>query len=103
MEWHQYMPRCADMNKSLSELSRVYPHVQFLRARSDRIALDDYPEIGLPTLIIWKNGQQLNNFIAMQSLVETPFTARIIQDFLIKFRLSFIFVFFLFSLLVFFQ
>ena len=75
------------MNKSLCELSRVYPHVQFLRARSDRIGLDDYPDIGLPTLIVWKNGQQLNSFISMQKLVQTPFTPRIIQEFLIKLRL----------------
>ena len=87
------MERCADMNRALSGLAKAYPHVQFLRARSDKIALDDYPKIGLPTLIIWKNGDQLQNFVAMQTLVETPFTAKIVEEFLIELSIYFVFVF----------
>eukprot|EP00483_Globobulimina_turgida_P012938 UN12962 len=57
--YQDYLERCVRMNSALSQVAKSYPHIKFLRARSDRLALDNYPEIGLPTFIIFKNGKQL--------------------------------------------
>ncbi len=75
------------MNNCLAKIAIAYPHVKFLRARSDRIGLDKYPEIGLPTLIVFKNGNQMRNLIALHELVGMPFTAPKVEAFLVKLRI----------------
>ena len=78
------MERCARMNYALAQVAKSYPHIKFLRARSDRLGLDTYPEIGLPTFIIFKNGEQLQNHIAVHELIGTPFGVKDVEAFLIK-------------------
>merc|ERR1712154_701135 len=72
--YQDYMERCARMNYAIAQIAKSYPHIKFLRARSDRLGLDDYPEIGLPTFIVFKNGQ----------LGKSPFDVKDVEAFLIK-------------------
>merc|ERR1719361_2777112 len=82
--YQDYMERCARMNYAIARIAKSYPHIKFLRARSDRLGLDTYPEIGLPTFIVFKNGQQLQNHIAVHELIGCPFEVKDVEAFLIK-------------------
>merc|ERR1712173_327390 len=83
--YQDYMERCARMNYAIAQVAKSYPNIKFLRARSDRLGLDDYPEIGLPTFIVFKNGQQLQNRIAVhEQLGKSPFDVKDVEAFLIK-------------------
>eukprot|EP01083_Nonionella_stella_P251469 867614_1 len=82
--YQDYLERCARMNFAIGQIAKSYPHIKFMRARSDRLGLDNYPEIGLPTFIIFKNGQQLQNHIAVHELVGNPFDVKDVEAFLIK-------------------
>jgi len=82
--FQDYLERCARMNHCLAEVAKAFPHVKFLRARSDRIGLDDYPEIGLPTLIIFQGGEQKHNLIACHELIGLPLTPFKVEKFLIE-------------------
>ncbi|ETN98643.1 hypothetical protein RFI_38849 [Reticulomyxa filosa] len=73
------------MNDCLEEVAKAYSHVKFLRARSDRIGLDNYPEVGLPTIIVFQGGQQKHNFIACHELVGLPLTPVKVEQFFIEF------------------
>ena len=84
MCYTQYMERCARMNYALGKVAKSYPHIKFLRARSDRLGLDKYPEVGLPTIIVFKNGQQLQNHIAVHEIIGNPFDAKDVEAFFIK-------------------
>jgi len=82
--YQDYIERCSYMNAALSQLAQAYPHVKFLRARSDRIGLDSYPDVGLPTIIIWKGGKQLHNFIAVTNELVNPFTPKHVESWFIE-------------------
>ena len=72
------------MNYAIAQVAKSYPHIKFLRARSDRLGLDTYPEVGLPTFIVFKNGKQLQNHIAVHELIGNPFDVKDVEAFLIK-------------------
>ena len=78
------MERCARMNYAIAQVAKSYPHIKFLRARSDRIGLDTYPEVGLPTIIVFKNGKQLQNHIAVHEIIGNPFNVKDVEKFLIE-------------------
>lgn len=82
--YQDYMERCARMNYAIAQVAKSYPHIKFLRARSDRLGLDKYPEMGLPTLIVFKNGAQLQNHIAVHEVIGNPFEVKDVEAFLIK-------------------
>merc|ERR1712154_481286 len=83
--YQDYVERCARMNYAIAQVAKSYPHIKFLRARSDRLGLNDYPEIGLPTFIVFKNGEQLQNHIAVhEQLGKSPFDVKDVEAFLIK-------------------
>lgn len=82
--YQDYMERCARMNYAIAQVAKSYPNIKFLRARSDRLGLDSYPEIGLPTFIVFKNGQQLQNHIAVHEQIGNPFEVKDVEAFLIK-------------------
>eukprot|EP00483_Globobulimina_turgida_P010830 UN10851 len=44
--YQDYLERCARMNYAIAQVAKSYPHIKFLRARSDRLGLDNYPQIG---------------------------------------------------------
>merc|ERR1712154_74523 len=79
-----YMERCARMNYAIAQIAKSYPHIKFMRARSDRLGLDNYPEVGLPTFIVFKNGKQLQNHIAVHTLIGNPFQVKDVEAFLIQ-------------------
>eukprot|EP00485_Elphidium_margaritaceum_P005119 CAMPEP_0202696260 /NCGR_PEP_ID=MMETSP1385-20130828/9553_1 /ASSEMBLY_ACC=CAM_ASM_000861 /TAXON_ID=933848 /ORGANISM="Elphidium margaritaceum" /LENGTH=364 /DNA_ID=CAMNT_0049352377 /DNA_START=38 /DNA_END=1132 /DNA_ORIENTATION=- len=82
--YQDYMERCARMNYALGQIAKSYPHIKFMRARSDRLGLDNYPEVGLPTLIVFRNGKQLQNHIAMHTQIAGAFEVKDVEAFLIK-------------------
>merc|ERR1712154_426665 len=82
--YQDYMERCARMNYAIAQIAKSYPHIKFLRARSDRLGLDNYPEVGLPTFIVFKNGKQLQNHIAVHTLIGNPFQVKDVEAFLIQ-------------------
>jgi len=82
--YQDYMERCARMNYCVAEVAKSYPHIKFMRARSDRLGLDNYPEVGLPTFIVFRNGQQLQNHIAVHTLIGNPFDVKAVEAFLIR-------------------
>eukprot|EP00483_Globobulimina_turgida_P000643 UN00643 len=82
--YQDYLERCVRMNHALQCVAKSYPHVKFLRARSDRLALDTYPQIGLPTFIIFKNGKQVQNHIAVHHLIGNPPQVKEVEAFLIE-------------------
>lgn len=72
------------MNYCIAQVAKAYPHIKFMRARSDRLGLDSYPEVGLPTFIVFRNGQQLQNHIAVHTLIGNPFDVKDVEAFLIQ-------------------
>merc|ERR1719474_2613165 len=82
--YQDYMERCARMNYCIAQVAKSYPHIKFLRARSDKLGLDNYPEVGLPTFIVFRNGQQLQNHIAVHTLIGNPFDVKAVEAFLIR-------------------
>ena len=70
------------MNQCLSKIAEAYPHVKIMRARSDFLGLDEYPDVGMPTLIFFKDGKQLHNHIAIHKKLKTEkFTTKLIEQF----------------------
>eukprot|EP01084_Bolivina_argentea_P043454 80074_1 len=82
--YQDYMERCGRMNYAIAQIAKSYQHIKFMRARSDRIGLDTYPEVGLPTIIIFKNGKQLQNHIAVHEIInKIAFSVKDVEQFLI--------------------
>lgn len=73
------------LNQALSKIANAHKYVQFLRARSDRIGLDKYPDLGIPTLIIWQNGKQIKNFVAFHREIEN-FSIPVVEKFLMELK-----------------
>jgi len=82
--YQDYMERCARMNYCIAQVAKSYPHIKFMRARSDKLGLDNYPEVGLPTFIVFRNGEQLQNHIAVHTLIGNPFDVKDVEAFLIR-------------------
>jgi len=82
--YQDYMERCARMNYCIAQVAKAYPHIKFMRARSDRLGLDNYPEVGLPTFIVFRNGEQLQNHIAVHTQIGNPFDVKDVEAFLIQ-------------------
>eukprot|EP01083_Nonionella_stella_P057348 150592_1 len=82
--YQDYLERCGRMNFAIAQIAQSYPNIKFMRARSDRLGLDTYPDVGLPTFVVYKNGKQLQNHIAVHTLVPNPFTVKDVEHFLIQ-------------------
>jgi hypothetical protein len=52
------------LNYSLQLLAKQFPHIQFLKILVEKIR-PDYPETGLPALVVFKDGQQIHSFVCM--------------------------------------
>jgi len=70
--YQPYIPTCVRLNTILRLLAVKYPYVKFLNIISTE-AKKDYPDVALPTVIIYKAGQLIRSFI--------PITESIVEDF----------------------
>jgi len=71
--YQDYIPRCARMNDTLSRIASTWPHIKFLRGRTDRI-LPNYPDWGTPSFIVFRDGKQLLNLTDFNADVGDDFT-----------------------------
>jgi hypothetical protein len=49
---------CAQMDKSMLEMTRLYPHIKFLKILGNR-CIENYPEVNCPTVVVYLNGSMV--------------------------------------------
>lgn len=62
--YENHLPVCTRLNLVLESLAQQFQHVCFLRIRSaDMFTGKKYNEVGLPTVIVYKNGDMVENAV----------------------------------------
>jgi len=72
---------CTEMNYALQQLAHYYPYTKFMKTRNDQIGLYGYPKVGMPTIIVFKNGKQFQVYVGIHRLVHGVCSPKNIQQF----------------------
>lgn len=76
---------CKTMNKCLVQLAQEYPTVKFCKILSTVAGLSkNFKTVALPTLLIYKNGQVIGNFIRLGDEFGDEFYASDVEGYLIE-------------------
>ena len=76
---------CKTMNKCLAKLAQEYPTVKFCKILSTVAGLSKkFKTVALPTLIVYKNGQVIGNFIRLGDEFGDEFYASDVESYLIE-------------------
>lgn len=76
---------CKTMNKCLTKLAQEYPTVKFCKILSTVAGLSKkFKSLALPTLLVYKNGQVIGNFIRMAEEFGDEFYASDVESYLIE-------------------
>lgn len=76
---------CKTMNKCLSKLAKEYPTVKFCKILSTIAGLSKkFKTVALPTILVYKNGQVIGNFIRMGEEFGDEFFASDVEGYLIE-------------------
>jgi len=61
----EYVSPCVVLQQCLDELAGKYPNSKFVKIISTE-AIPTYPDVMLPTLIIYKDGQKVTDFVGLE-------------------------------------
>lgn len=76
---------CKTMNKCMVKLAKEYPSVKFCKILSTVAGLSKrFKTVALPTLLVYKNGQVIGNFIRMGEEFGDEFYASDVESYLIE-------------------
>lgn len=76
---------CKSMNKCIIKLAKEYPSVKFCKILSTVAGLSkNFKTVALPTLIIYKNGQVIGNFIRLGDEFGEEFYSSDVEGYLIE-------------------
>ena len=76
---------CKTMNKCIAKLAQEYPTVKFCKILSTVAGLSKkFKTTALPTLLVYKNGQVIGNFIRMGEEFGDEFYASDVESYLIE-------------------
>lgn len=76
---------CKTMNKCLVKLAKEYPTVKFCKILSTVAGLSKkFKTVALPTLLVYKNGQVIGNFIRMGEEFGDEFFSSDVESYLIE-------------------
>lgn len=76
---------CKTMNKCMAKLAEEYPAVKFCKILSTVAGLSKkFKTVALPTLLVYKNGQVIGNFIRMGEEFGDEFYASDVESYLIE-------------------
>lgn len=76
---------CKTMNKCLVKLAQEYPSVKFCKILSTVAGLSKkFKNVALPTLLVYKNGQVIGNFIRLSDEFGDNFYASDVENYLIE-------------------
>lgn len=76
---------CKTMNKCLTTLAHEYPSVKFCKILSTIAGLSrNFKTVALPTLLVYKNGQVIGNFIRLADEFGDDFYSSDIEGYLIE-------------------
>lgn len=76
---------CKTMNKCMAKLAREYPTVKFCKILSTVAGLSKkFKTVALPTLLVYKNGQVIGNFIRMGEEFGDEFYPSDVESYLIE-------------------
>lgn len=76
---------CKTMNKCMVKLAKEYPTVKFCKILSTVAGLSKkFKTVALPTLLVYKNGQVIGNFIRMGEEFGDEFYASDVESYLIE-------------------
>lgn len=76
---------CKTMNKCMAKLAQEYPSVKFCKILSTVAGLSKkFKTVALPTLLVYKNGQVIGNFIRMGEEFGDEFYSSDVESFLIE-------------------
>lgn len=76
---------CKTMNKCMVKLAKEYPTVKFCKILSTVAGLSKkFKTVALPTLLVYKNGQVIGNFIRMGDEFGDEFYASDVESYLIE-------------------
>lgn len=76
---------CKTMNKCLVKLAQEYPTVKFCKILSTVAGLSrKFKTVALPTILVYKNGQVIGNFIRMGEEFGDEFFASDVESYLIE-------------------
>lgn len=76
---------CKSMNKCIIKLAKEYPSVKFCKILSSVAGLSkNFKTVALPTLIVYKNGQVIGNFIRLGDEFGEDFYSSDVEGYLIE-------------------
>lgn len=76
---------CKTMNKCMAKLAQEYPSVKFCKILSTVAGLSKkFKTVALPTLLVYKNGQVIGNFIRMGEEFGDEFFPSDVESYLIE-------------------
>jgi thiol-disulfide isomerase/thioredoxin len=76
---------CKTMNKCIAKLAQEYPTVKFCKILSTVAGLSKkFKTVALPTILVYKNGQVIGNFIRMGEEFGDEFFASDVESYLIE-------------------
>jgi len=79
------VPGCEAMNGCLISLAEEYPHVKFCRILGSIAGLSkQFKKFGIPTLLVYKNGQVIGNFVHVTDHLGIDFYSSDVEAFLIE-------------------
>ncbi|XP_054978886.1 phosducin [Sorex araneus] len=79
---------CTSLNHSLEQLAAEYPTVKFCKIRaSDSGAGDRFPPEALPTLLVYRGGELIGNFVSVAEQFAQEFFAGDVESFLNEYGL----------------
>jgi predicted RNA-binding protein with RPS1 domain len=84
--YENHIPACARLNVCFEELAPQFDHVLFVRIKSTE-AIKDYNEIGLPTLIVYRGGKMVHNFVRVTDQFSKEFKPKEVAQFLAGLKL----------------
>lgn len=83
--WEDKFKACKTMNKCMVKLAQEYPAVKFCKILSTVAGLSKkFKTVALPTLLVYKNGQVIGNFIRMSEELGDDFYASDVESYLIE-------------------
>lgn len=76
---------CRMMNKRLSDLSHLHPHVKFCKLVSSAAGMSShFKSDGVPALLVYKGGQMVGNFVRVTDELGDDFYTDDVENYLIE-------------------
>ncbi|CAG9462693.1 unnamed protein product [Pedinophyceae sp. YPF-701] len=63
--WKEHVSTCVVLQQCIDELARKFPNTKFVRIVSTE-ASPGYPDTALPTLLLYKDGNKVKDFVGME-------------------------------------